>query len=141
VIVSHVTDRQTELGPTDWFTGTVWLDEIAVAPRPSGLRVHRVTFQPGARTALHSHPLGQVLHGIAGFGLVGFENEPPQRLVPGSTIWIEPGKNHWHGAAPGHLFVHLAIQEADFSGNEAQWFEHVSEVDYLTAADRAFSGG
>ena len=136
MFTQHVDDLTTSPGPEAWFTGTVWLDELAVAPPPSGLRVHRVTFQPSARTAWHTHPLGQVLHAIAGVGLVGFESGPVQRLLPGETICIAPGERHWHGAAPEHLFVHLAIQEADNNGLEADWFKHISGSDYLNAAGK-----
>jgi quercetin dioxygenase-like cupin family protein len=132
--IAHVDGKPTEPGPEAWFTGTVWLDELAVARRPSGQRVHRVMFQPGARTAWHTHPLGQVLHGIAGMGLVSFADAPPQRILPGETIQIAAAERHWHGAAPGHLFIHLAIQQADEGGDEANWFEKVMEADYLSAA-------
>jgi quercetin dioxygenase-like cupin family protein len=133
----HASERAADIGSGAWFTGSVWLDELAVAPRPSGLRLHRVTFQPGARTAWHSHPLGQVLHGIAGVGIVASQGSAPRRLLPGDTIWIAPEELHWHGAAPGNLFVHLAVQEADADGQEATWFEHVAEVEYLRAAGEA----
>ena len=133
--ILRVDHLPSEAGPAEWFTGTVWLDELAVPPAPSSLRVHRVTFQPGARTFWHSHPVGQVLHGIAGVGLVGSTSEI-HRLLPGDTAWIPAGDRHWHGAALGHLFVHLAIQEADPSGHEADWFEPVDEAAY-----RADSGG
>jgi len=123
-------ERASEPGRPDWFTGTVWLDEVAVATPPSSLRVHAVTFKPGARTAWHTHPLGQILYGLSGIGRVQLANEPVRELRSGDTVFIAPGERHWHGASPERVFIHLAVQEATASGDEATWFEHVSEEDY-----------
>jgi quercetin dioxygenase-like cupin family protein len=120
----------TQAGSADWFTGIVWLDEIAIGMPPSVLRVHSVTFEPGARTAWHTHPVGQVLHVLSGVGRVQQRPGPVREIRPGDTVWIDPGEWHWHGAAPDRLFVHLAIQEARADGNEAQWFEQVTEEEY-----------
>ena len=128
-------ERATERGSREWFTGTVWLDEIAIGVAPSVLRVHAVTFEPGARTAWHTHPVGQVLHVIAGIGRVQRRSGPVREIRPGDTVWIEPDEWHWHGAAPERIFVHLAIQEARGDGNEAQWFEHVTEEEYQQRAN------
>jgi quercetin dioxygenase-like cupin family protein len=119
-------------GSSDWFTGNVWLDEISEPPKPSRLRVHRVTFAPGSRTAWHSHPVGQILHVTTGIGLVQIKDAPVKEMRPGDTVWIEPNERHWHGAAPNHMFVHIAIQEAVDDGTEATWFEHVTDVEYDT---------
>jgi quercetin dioxygenase-like cupin family protein len=117
-------------GPADWFTGTVWFDEIAAGNDLTRVRVVRVTFEPGARTAWHTHPQGQLLHIVAGVGRVQREGESFVEVRAGDTIWFEPGERHWHGAAPGHLMVHLAIHQPDDSGESAAWFEHVTDFDY-----------
>ncbi len=124
---SHVTQR----GPADWFTGTVWLNEFTAGPKPPGVRITRVTFEPGARTAWHTHPHGQTLHIMAGIGRVQRAGEPAVDVFPGDTIWFEPGERHWHGAAPNSLLTHLAVQQADAEGNATTWLEPVSEADYL----------
>jgi quercetin dioxygenase-like cupin family protein len=89
-----------------------------------------VTFEPGARTAWHTHPVGQVLHGLSGVGRVQRQSGPIEEIRPGDTVWVSPGEHHWHGAAPDRLFVHLAIQEARADGNEAEWFDHVTNDEY-----------
>jgi len=113
-------------GPADWFTGTVWLDEIAAG----GVRIVRVSFEPGARTAWHTHPLGQTLHILAGVGRVQKAGGEVVEVLPGDTVWFEPGERHWHGAAPSRFMVHLAVQQADASGNAVTWLEHVADGDY-----------
>lgn len=123
--------RPAKKGPQDYFTGTVWLDPIIDAPQPARVNALRVTFEPGARTAWHTHPLGQTLHVLSGSGRFGLRNEPPRVIRPGDTVWIPPGEEHWHGAAPDTVMVHLAIQEADETGRAADWLEQVSEADYL----------
>ena len=110
--------------------GTVWLDEIGVPELPSRLRVHSVTFEPGARTAWHAHPLGQILHITHGSGRVARGNGEVHEVQAGDTIYIDPHERHWHGAAPDHLMVHLAVQEAAENGDEAAWFEHVRDDEY-----------
>ena len=117
-------------GPQDWFTGTVWMDRVVKAPAPARVGAYRVTFAPGARTAWHTHPLGQTLHVLMGLGRFQSRGEPVQALRPGDTVWIAPGEEHWHGAAPDAIMVHLAIQEADAQGAEAGWLEQVAEDDY-----------
>lgn len=117
-------------GPSEWFTGVVWLDEISATGGVGVIRSLRVSFEPGARTAWHTHPFGQTLHILAGVARVQRAGEPFIEAHPGDTIWIEAGERHWHGAAPGHLMVHLAIQQNDAAGNSATWYEHVTEADY-----------
>jgi quercetin dioxygenase-like cupin family protein len=117
-------------GPADWFTGTVWFDEIAAGNDAARVRALRVTFEPGARTAWHTHPHGQLLHIVAGVGRVQREGGPFAEVRAGDTVWFEPGERHWHGAAPGNLMVHLAIHRPDDQGEAATWFEHVSDEDY-----------
>lgn len=117
-------------GPAEWFTGTVWLDEIAAGPNTSRVRVLRVTFEPKARTAWHTHPAGQVLHILSGICRVQRAGDNVVELHPGDTVWFEPGERHWHGAAPGGVMVHLAVQQTDAEGNSAAWLEHVTDVEY-----------
>jgi quercetin dioxygenase-like cupin family protein len=124
------TQRPTVRGNPDYFTGVVWLDEIAGPEAPGHLRAFRVSFEPGARTAWHTHPRGQVLHVLSGLGLAQREGDPVTTLTPGDTVWIAAGERHWHGAAPGHAMVHLALQEADESGNHSSWDRHVTDAEY-----------
>ena len=117
-------------GPANYFTGTVWLDEVASGAVSAGVRVVRVTFEPGARTAWHTHPHGQTLHILAGVGRVQRAGGEIVEVHPGDTVWFDAGEKHWHGAAPNRLMTHLAVQQADASGNAATWLEHVTEADY-----------
>jgi quercetin dioxygenase-like cupin family protein len=117
-------------GPEAWFTGTVWIDEIVKAAPPSSLKANRVFFEPGARTAWHTHPKGQGLHILEGLGRVQLKGQPAQEIRPGDSVWIEPGEVHWHGAAPGHTMVHLAIQDADAEGVDVVWLNHVTDQEY-----------
>ncbi|MCZ7676484.1 MAG: cupin domain-containing protein [Roseovarius sp.] len=121
--------RPSRLARDDWFTGRVWQDPVIEAPAPARVRALRVTFEPGARTAWHTHPLGQTLHILAGTGLVGLRGGAPLVVRPGDTVWFAPGEEHWHGAAPGQMMSHLAIQEAD-DGRVVDWLEQVSDADY-----------
>jgi len=123
-------DRASRKGPADWFTGNVWIDEIVVGIAPSRLRAFRVSFEPGARTAWHTHPVGQTLHVLAGSGLVQLEGQPVQEIHPGDTVVIAPNERHWHGAAASNTMVHLAIQEADAQGVDVVWLEPVTDEDY-----------
>lgn len=122
--------RPSRKAPPQWFTGDVWLDPIIDAPAPARVSALRVSFAPSARTAWHSHPLGQTLQVISGLGLIALRDEAPRQMRPGDTIWIPPGVEHWHGAAPDTAMVHLAIQES-LDGSAAEWLEHVSDTDYL----------
>ena len=111
-------------GPAEWFTGEVWLDQIAEPSQASAVSVLRVHFTPGARTAWHAHPRGQTLHVTEGAGFVQSRGEPARPIRSGDTVWAEPGEWHWHGAAPDALMSHLAVQEA-VAGATAEWGEHV----------------
>lgn len=122
--------RPTKKASADWFTGTVWQDPVIEAPEPARLRALRVAFEPGARTAWHSHPLGQTLQVLCGLGLVCARGGAPRRIRPGDTVWIPPEEEHWHGAGPETAMVHLAMQEAQ-DGVSADWLEQVSDEDYL----------
>jgi quercetin dioxygenase-like cupin family protein len=122
----------TRRGPAEWFTGTVWQDPVVEAPAPARLRVNRVSFEPGARTAWHTHPLGQTLFVLSGVGRAQTWGGPVRTIRPGDTIWIPPGEKHWHGAAPTTGMVHLAMQEA-LDGTAVVWLEHVADTDYAKA--------
>ena len=121
--------RETKPGSPDYFTGTVWMAPIIEAPEPARVRALRVHFEPGARTAWHTHPLGQTLYVLSGPGRFQTDGEPVQEIRAGDTIWISPGERHWHGAAPDAAMTHIAIQES-LNGNHADWMEHVSDADY-----------
>jgi quercetin dioxygenase-like cupin family protein len=122
---------QSRSGPEDWFTGEVWMDEIGWAPKPSRVQVLSVHFAPGARTAWHTHPVGQVLHVTEGEGRVQLQGELVQEIRAGDTVLVEAGEVHWHGASPGSFMTHIAVQEADADGVPTHWGEHVSDEEYL----------
>jgi len=131
--ISRGDTRVNHLARSDWFTGRVWQEPVVEAPEPARVRALRVTFEPGARTAWHTHPLGQTLYVLSGTGLVGLRGQAPQRIHAGDTVWIPPGEEHWHGATPDRMMCHLAIQEAQ-DGQVADWLEQVSDQDYGGAA-------
>jgi len=117
-------------GPDDWFTGTVRIDPMFNPIEPDGRTgCASVTFEPGARTAWHTHPLGQTLVVTAGCGRVQREGGPIEEIRPGDVIQFDPGEKHWHGAAPTTAVTHLAIQEA-LDGTAVKWLEHVSDEQY-----------
>jgi quercetin dioxygenase-like cupin family protein len=128
--ITRATATATKRGPAEYFSGTVWLDEVTAAPSASDVRVFVVTFEPGARTAWHTHPHGQLLQIVSGVGRVQKAGERAVEVRPGDVIWFEPGERHWHGAAPNRTMVHLAVQRADEAGKAAAWQEHVSDADY-----------
>jgi quercetin dioxygenase-like cupin family protein len=123
-------ERPSRKGRAEWFTGNVWIDEIVAGVEPSRLRAFRVSFEPGARTAWHTHPVGQTLHVLSGLGLVQLEGQPIQRIHPGDTVVIAPSERHWHGAAPENTMVHLALQEQDAQGVDVAWQDHVTDAEY-----------
>ncbi len=123
-------DRPSRKGRAGWFTGNVWIDEIVVGVEPSRMRVFRVSFEPAARTAWHTHPVGQTLHVLSGIGLVQLASGPVLEIDPGDTVMIAPNERHWHGAAPGNTMVHLAMQETDEKGVDVVWLEPVSDLEY-----------
>lgn len=124
--------RPTKRASADAFTGTVYQDVIVETPDPAHLNALRVSFEPGARTFWHTHPLGQTLYVLYGIGRVQKEGEGVQEIRPGDTVWIAPGEKHWHGAAPDHGMVHLAMLESE-DGVRVEWMEPVSDEDYNTA--------
>jgi quercetin dioxygenase-like cupin family protein len=121
----------TRPGPADWFTGDVFIDPIAAGTEPSRLRALSVHFTPGARTAWHTHPLGQFIHVTEGVGLVQRAGGPVEAIRAGDTIHFEAGEEHWHGAAPHWFMTHLALHEAGEDGADAQWGPHVTDDEYL----------
>lgn len=116
-------------GSADYFTGTVRVDPLFDSPEPARARGASVTFEPGARTAWHTHPLGQTLIVTAGVGLVQREDGPIEEIRPGDVVWFPPGEKHWHGAAPTTAMTHIAIQEA-LNGKVVEWLEQVSDEQY-----------
>ena len=116
-------------GPADWFTGTVRIDPLFQPTAPGRAVVASVTFEPGARTAWHTHPLGQTLIVTAGFGRAQREGGPVEEIRPGDVIWFLPGEKHWHGAGPTTAMTHFAIQE-QLDGKAADWMEKVSDSQY-----------
>ncbi len=113
----------------DWFTGTVWQEPIVEAPEPARVRAALVTFEPGARTNWHTHPLGQTLYVTLGVGVVQVWGEDAQVIHAGDTVWIPPQEKHWHGAGPATRMAHLAIQEA-LDGSPVEWLEPVTDEQY-----------
>ena len=116
-------------GPEEYFTGTVRVDPLINAPDPARIFGALVTFEPGARTAWHSHPLGQTLIVTAGLGLVQRWGGPVEEIRPGDVVWIAPGEKHWHGASPTTAMSHIAIVEHK-DGKSADWMEKVSDEEY-----------
>jgi len=116
-------------GPAEWFTGNVRIDPLHQAPAPARVGISNVTFEPGARTAWHSHPLGQTLIVTAGAGLVQSWDKPVEEIQSGDVVWFQPGEKHWHGAAPTTSMTHISIVEQE-SGQSAAWMEHVSDEQY-----------
>jgi quercetin dioxygenase-like cupin family protein len=121
--------RPSAKGPAEWFTGTVRIDPLFDAPVPARAGGASVTFEPGARTAWHTHPLGQTLIVTAGFGRAQRWGGPVEEIRPGDVVWFPPGEKHWHGASPTTALTHIAIQEK-LEGKAVDWLEHVSAEQY-----------
>ena len=119
----------TKRGPDAYFAGTVWQDPVIEAPDPARLRAVLVTFEPAARTAWHTHPLGQTLYVTAGCGRFQAWDSEVHEIRAGDVIWIPPGEKHWHGAGAETMMIHLAMQEAH-AGAAVEWLEHVSDDQY-----------
>ncbi len=117
------------IGPADWFSGQVRIDPLFEAPQPARVRGASVTFEPGARTAWHTHPLGQTLVVTAGCGRVQRAGGTIEEVRAGDVVWFSPNERHWHGAAPTTAMTHLAIHEA-LNGKMVEWLEHVSDAEY-----------
>lgn len=116
-------------GSAEWFTGTVRIDPLFQAPDPARVSAGMVTFEPGARTAWHTHPLGQTLLIVSGLGWVRREGGPLEEVRAGDVVWFPPGLKHWHGASPRNAMTHIAVQES-LNGKNVDWFEKVSDEQY-----------
>ena len=127
--IKRVGSTPSAKGPADWFTGTVRIDALFQAPQPARVAGAAVTFEAGARTAWHTHPLGQTLLVTAGLGRAQREGEAFQEIRPGDVVWFAPGEKHWHGASPTMAMTHIAIQEA-LDGKPVDWMEKVTDEQY-----------
>jgi len=116
-------------GPSEWFTGTVRIDPLFQTEAPARAAGASVTFEPGARTAWHTRPLGQTLIVTAGLGRAQREGGPVEEIRPGDVVWFSPGEKHWHGASPSTAMTHIAIQEG-LDGRVVDWLDHVSDEQY-----------
>ena len=120
----------TNTGPSDWFTGAVYIDQVAAPSDGSRVTASSVHFTPGARTAWHTHPRGQTIWVTEGIGLCQRRGGRIEVIRPGDRVFFEPGEDHWHGAAPNRFMTHLAMLEVDDDGNSATWGDHVTEGEY-----------
>ena len=127
--IKRIGGQASAKGPSDWFTGTVRIDPLFQAPDPARVQGASVTFEPGARTAWHTHPLGQTLIVMAGCGWVQREGGSIEEIRPGDVVWFSPGEKHWHGATPTTAMTHIAIQE-QLNGKVVDWMEKVSDDQY-----------
>lgn len=123
----------TVAGPSDWFTGTVFLDTLATPSGVSRLSASSVHFTPGARTAWHTHPNGQTIYVVEGVGLCQRRGGPIEVIRAGDRVFFEPGEEHWHGAAATRFMTHLAMLQVDKEGNNATWGDHVTDEEYAAA--------
>lgn len=122
--------RKTGTGPTDWFTGDVYIDSIKDPDERSAIGAAHVRFAPGARTAWHTHPKGQTLYVTDGVGYVCRRGGAIETIKPGDSVLIEPGEEHWHGATAERFMSHIAMQEADEDGVPVTWLDHVTDEEY-----------
>jgi quercetin dioxygenase-like cupin family protein len=127
--ITRAGSQPSATGPAEYFTGTVRIDPLFQAPTPARVAGAAVTFEPGARTAWHTHPLGQTLIVISGGGRVQRLGGPIEEIRPGDVVWFPPGEKHWHGASPTTAMTHIAVQEA-LDGKAVEWMEQVSDEQY-----------
>jgi quercetin dioxygenase-like cupin family protein len=127
--ITRVGSQPSAKGPSEWFSGTVRIDPLFPAKAPARAAGNTVTFEPGGRTAWHTHPLGQTLIVTAGCGWVQREGGPVEEVRPGDVVWFPPGEKHWHGATATTAMTHIAIQEG-LDGKMVDWLEHVSDEQY-----------
>jgi quercetin dioxygenase-like cupin family protein len=127
--IKRAGSQPSTAGPSEWFTGTVRIDRLVQAPDPALVEGASVTFEPGARTAWHMHPLGQTLIIMAGSGWAQRWGGPVEEIRPGDVVWFSPGEKHWHGATSTSAMTHIAIQER-LNGKVVEWLEHVSDEQY-----------
>lgn len=133
--ISRSGSQPSTKGPADWFTGTVRIDPLFTTAAPARAAGAAVTFEPGARTAWHTHPLGQTLIVVFGYGRVQRDGGPVEEIRAGDVVSFEPGEKHWHGASPTTAMQHIAIQEA-LDGKAVDWMEQVSDAQYQTQPSR-----
>ena len=124
---------ETNRGPSDWFTGDVYIDAVAAPGNGARVSVSSVHFTPGARTHWHTHPNGQTIFVLEGIGLAQRQGGPVEVIRPGDRVFFEPGEVHWHGAASDRFMTHLAMHQVDDEGNAVTWAEHVTEEEYGAA--------
>jgi quercetin dioxygenase-like cupin family protein len=124
---------ETNAGPENWFTGSVYIDTVAAPSNGSRLHASNVHFTPGARTAWHTHPNGQTIWVTDGVGLCQRRGGPIELIRPGDRVFFEPGEEHWHGAAPARFMAHIALLEVGDDGKPATWGDHVSDEEYAAA--------
>ena len=129
--IKRIGSQQTSKGSAEWFTGSVRIQPLFEAPEPARVRGASVTFEPGARTAWHTHPLGQTLIVTSGVGWAQREGGSIEEIRTGDVVWFAPNEKHWHGATPTKAMTHIAIQEA-LNGKVVDWMEHVTEKEYLS---------
>ena len=127
--IIHLEDQQTVQGPSDTFTGEVWIDGLFTAPSPAEVSTGSVTFAPGARTHWHTHPLGQLLIVTDGEGWIQIEGQERQPITEGDMVWIEPHTRHWHGAQADRAMTHIAIQQSE-DGSPVTWQGPVTDQQY-----------
>jgi quercetin dioxygenase-like cupin family protein len=127
--ITRAGSQTSAKGPADWFTGSVRIDPLFQTHAPSRAAGACVTFEPGARTAWHTHPLGQTIIVTSGLGWAQRDGGQVEEIRPGDVVWFPPGEKHWHGASPGTAMTHIAIQEA-LDGKLVEWLEHVSDEQY-----------
>jgi quercetin dioxygenase-like cupin family protein len=127
--IKRIGSQASAKGPSEWFTGTVRIDPLFQARDPARVQGASVTFEPGARTAWHTHPLGQILIVTAGCGWAQRWGGPVEEIRPGDVVWFAPGEKHWHGATPATAMTHIAVQEMH-EGKVVDWMEHVSDEQY-----------
>jgi quercetin dioxygenase-like cupin family protein len=129
--IKRIDSQPTRKGPAEWFTGSVRIQPTFESPEPARARGANVTFEPGARTAWHTHPLGQTLIVTSGLGWAQREGGPIEEIRPGDVVWFSPNEKHWHGARPTTAMTHIAIQEA-LDGRVVDWMAHVTDKEYLS---------
>lgn len=127
--IKRAGSQNSTKGPADWFTGVVHIEPLFEAPEPARARGARVTFEPAARTAWHTHPLGQTLIVTSGIGWAQREGAPIEEIRAGDVVWFAPDEKHWHGATRATAMTHIAVQEA-LDGKVVEWMEKVSEQQY-----------
>jgi quercetin dioxygenase-like cupin family protein len=124
---------ETAMGPSEWFTGIIYVDTVVTPSDPSRLGAASVHFAPGARTAWHTHPNGQTIYVTEGVDLAQRRCGKIAVIRPGNRVFFEPGEDHWHGAAPNRFMTHIAMQEVDDQGSPVRWGEHVTDEEYGAA--------